>query len=167
VDELRYDLVRDAVRVILQDAGGRVLLFRAYLPSRFPDPFWEVPGGGIEPGENYVDAAIREIREETGLELTPGQLGEPRWRRDATWRGRGIRRLQHEVIVAARLDVHEPALTSAGQTDEEVEEYTGSRWWEPAQVAASTERFYPGRLPELLPRFLAGETIDEPFERWN
>jgi hypothetical protein len=28
-------------------------------------------------------------------------------------------------------------------------------------------RFYPGRLPELLPRFLAGEAIDEPFERWN
>jgi hypothetical protein len=28
-------------------------------------------------------------------------------------------------------------------------------------------RFYPGRLPELLPVFLAGQTIDEPFEFWN
>jgi hypothetical protein len=28
-------------------------------------------------------------------------------------------------------------------------------------------RFYPGRLPELLPKFLAGEHIDEPFERWS
>lgn len=28
-------------------------------------------------------------------------------------------------------------------------------------------RFYPGRLAELLPRLLAGETIDEPFELWS
>ena len=31
----------------------------------------------------------------------------------------------------------------------------------------SPVRFYPGRLPELLPAFLAGRIIDEPFEFWN
>jgi hypothetical protein len=36
-----------------------------------------------------------------------------------------------------------------------------------AEIIQSQERFYPGRLPELLPRFLAGEDIDEPFEYWN
>ena len=41
------------------------------------------------------------------------------------------------------------------------------RWWEPAEIQSSRERFYPGRLPELLPAFLAGCAIDEPFERWN
>ena len=34
-------------------------------------------------------------------------------------------------------------------------------------ILGSSERFYPGRLPELLPAFLAGEAIDEPFEFWN
>ena len=29
------------------------------------------------------------------------------------------------------------------------------------------DRFYPGRLPLLLPRFLAGDEIDEPFEIWS
>ena len=60
-----------------------------------------------------------------------------------------------------------PAITTSGQTAEELEEYVGARWWDVADLVASTERFYPGRLPELLGTFLAGKTIDEPFERWN
>ena len=34
-------------------------------------------------------------------------------------------------------------------------------------MLASSERFYPGLLPELLPAFLAGAELTEPFERWN
>jgi hypothetical protein len=36
-----------------------------------------------------------------------------------------------------------------------------------ADVLSSSERFYPGRLPQLLPAFLAGADLSEPFERWN
>jgi hypothetical protein len=61
----------------------------------------------------------------------------------------------------------QPRITGAGQTAEELEEYVDARWWEPAAIAASAERFYPGRLPELLGTFLAGKTIEESFERWN
>lgn len=32
---------------------------------------WTLPGGGIEFGEDPQDAMIREVREETGLEVTP------------------------------------------------------------------------------------------------
>ncbi|NLU71285.1 NUDIX domain-containing protein [Streptomyces sp. HNM0575] len=35
---------------------------------------WELPGGGIEPGESKRDAAVRELREETGQLLEPGAL---------------------------------------------------------------------------------------------
>jgi 8-oxo-dGTP pyrophosphatase MutT (NUDIX family) len=165
--DLTYDRVRSAVRVVLTDDDGAVLLFRSVLADRSPDPWWELPGGGIDPGESYLDAAVREIREETGLELDPGRVGAPRWRRSATWYGRGERRLQHEVVVAARIPGRQPAVTDGGRTPEEREEFQVSRWWAPAQIAASAERFYPGRLPELLRAFLAGAAIDEPFERWN
>jgi len=167
VHDLHYDLERDAVRVVLADAGGRILLFHAMTPDRAPGGWWELPGGGIDPGESYLDAAVREIREETGLILDPAAIGPPAWRRDATWRSRGIRRLQHEVVVLAGLDADQPEIIDGGRTQEELEDYVAARWWEPGEIALSRERFYPGRLPQLLPAFLAGERIDEPFERWN
>jgi 8-oxo-dGTP pyrophosphatase MutT (NUDIX family) len=162
-----YDLERSCVRVVLRDRAGRILMFRAELASRTAGHWWELPGGGIEPGESYQQAAVREIREETGLDISPVQVSQPRWRRTATWTARGIRRLQHEVIVAVQLDEDAPAVTASGQTAEELEEYVDARWWDVADLVASTERFYPGRLPELLPAFLAGADLTEPFERWN
>ncbi len=165
--EPRYDLERDAVRVVLADASGRILLFHIVTPEEAPDGWWELPGGGIDPGETYLDAAVREIREETGLALDPGEVSPPSWRRDTTWRSRGIRRLQHEVVVFARVAAEQPVIADGGRTQEEVEDYVTSRWWRLEEIAASQERFYPGRLPELLPAFLAGETIDEPFEHWS
>jgi 8-oxo-dGTP pyrophosphatase MutT (NUDIX family) len=110
---------------------------------------------------------VREVREETGLLLDPATIGPPSWRRDTTWRSRGVRRLQHEVVVSARVPGHRPAIRTDGQTASELEDYVGVRWWEVGDILGSGERFYPGRLPELLPAFLAGETIDEPFEFWN
>lgn len=35
---------------------------------------WGLPGGAIEPGEHITQAAAREFREETGLEVQPGRL---------------------------------------------------------------------------------------------
>ncbi len=171
VEEPRYDLERDAVRVVLTDAGGRVLLFHVLTPDEAPDEapdgWWELPGGGIDPGETYLEAAVREIREETGLLLDPAQVGPPAWRRDSTWRSRGKRRLQHEVVVRAQVSADQPAVVDGGRTPEEVEDYVTARWWAVPEITQSEARFYPGRLPELLPRFLAGKDIDEPFERWN
>jgi 8-oxo-dGTP pyrophosphatase MutT (NUDIX family) len=164
---LEFDLERDAVRVVLTDEGGRVLLFHAVTDDVGPAGWWELPGGGIDEGESYLDAAVREIREETGLVLDPAQFGPPAWRRDTTWRARGLRRLQHEVVVAARVPGHRPAIRTDGQTATELEIYVEARWWEVADVLRSQVRFYPGRLPELLPAFLAGQVIDEPFEFWN
>lgn len=45
--------------------GGTVLLIRRGTPPRQGE--WSLPGGRIEPGERAVDAALRELREETGV----------------------------------------------------------------------------------------------------
>lgn len=46
--------------------GETVLLIRRGTPPRQGE--WSLPGGRIEPGERAVDAALRELREETGVE---------------------------------------------------------------------------------------------------
>jgi 8-oxo-dGTP pyrophosphatase MutT (NUDIX family) len=55
--------------VLLTDAAGRVLL----VEPTYKD-YWEVPGGAVEADESPYDAAVRELTEELGLLLTPGQL---------------------------------------------------------------------------------------------
>lgn len=45
--------------------GDEVLLIRRGRPPRQGE--WSLPGGRIEPGERAVDAALRELREETGV----------------------------------------------------------------------------------------------------
>jgi len=52
------------VDVIIETAGGIVLIKR-----RNPPPGWALPGGFVEYGESLENAAIREAREETGLEI--------------------------------------------------------------------------------------------------
>lgn len=167
-DGLVVDRERTSVRVVLQDAAGRVLLFRTVDPQ-MPETgqWWELPGGGMEPGESVAQTAVREVAEETGLRLDAEDVGAPTWFRAATYCRRHRRVLQHEMVVAVRLPEVSPAVRGDGRTAEEREEYLGHRWWQVAEIAASTHRFFPGRLAELLPRFLAHERIDEPFEHWN
>lgn len=159
---------RDAVRLVVLDADDRILLFHVR-DATYPEQgaSWELPGGGIDPGETYVDTAIRELHEETGLRVTPEQVGEPHWRRDVTFRLHGERRLQHEQVLTVRLPSRQPKIDGAQRVGFEDEDFFGFRWWSVEDIAGSAERFYPGRLPALLQRFLAGEEIDEPFENWS
>lgn len=57
--------------VVLEDPHGRMLLMR-----RRDEDTWGFPGGGLEPGETWAQAALRECREETGWEARiTGLLG--------------------------------------------------------------------------------------------
>lgn len=56
------------VGLIREPGEGRWLLTRAPRPPDVP-PIWAPPGGRLERGETLVDATIREMREEVGLQV--------------------------------------------------------------------------------------------------
>jgi 8-oxo-dGTP pyrophosphatase MutT (NUDIX family) len=50
--------------VLIDDANRVLMIKHTYVPG------WYFPGGGVEPGESFEDAARREVREEVGAEIT-------------------------------------------------------------------------------------------------
>ncbi len=55
------------VGAIVFDERGRLLLIRrAHAPA---EGLWSIPGGRVEPGEDDIAATVREVREETGLDV--------------------------------------------------------------------------------------------------
>ncbi len=60
---------RMIAHVLMRDAAGRIL----FCDTRFKVD-WELPGGIVEPDESPREAAIREVREELGIDLPVGRL---------------------------------------------------------------------------------------------
>jgi 8-oxo-dGTP pyrophosphatase MutT (NUDIX family) len=54
---------------IIRDDAGRVLISR-----RVDSGWYNLPGGGVEPHESASEGIVREVREETGLEVEVGRL---------------------------------------------------------------------------------------------
>lgn len=59
------------VRVIVLDENGRMLMVKQHHDGR---DIWMVPGGAVEEGENSIEAACREVMEETGIDVEIGRL---------------------------------------------------------------------------------------------
>jgi ADP-ribose pyrophosphatase YjhB (NUDIX family) len=58
------NLLTTAVGAVITDEAGRILLCQ----QRHGHRLWGLPGGRIRTGESPIQAAIRDIREETGTE---------------------------------------------------------------------------------------------------
>jgi ADP-ribose pyrophosphatase YjhB (NUDIX family) len=63
-DAPRPNRLIPAASAVVADDRGRILLAR-----RTDNQLWTIPGGAMEPGEFIADTAVREVKEETGIDV--------------------------------------------------------------------------------------------------
>lgn len=61
---------RPRVRVAVRNEHGELLLVKSWIGRRE----WELPGGGVNRGEDWITAAARELYEETGVTVSPEEM---------------------------------------------------------------------------------------------
>ncbi len=156
-------LERRAARALLLDDRDRLLLFVGIDPAG-PErgQWWFTPGGGIKAGEDDRAGLIREVREETGLDLDIDLVGEPVWWRRAEFlfAGQWYRQLEHFYLL--RVPRHD--VDSTGFDSLEVSAILGHRWWDLTALATTDEVVYPAALAVEVRRLLDGDLPAEPYE---
>ncbi len=166
-------LLRTSARVVLLDETGAVLLFCGSDPAKecagplargttpLAEPgrdvagpgrrWWFTVGGQVLVGERLVQAAVRELAEETGLRVHPDELLGPVWRRDAMIDFNGSVMRSREFFFVHRTTRFEPS--AAGRTALERRYIHGHRWCDAADIAnlaQGGQTVYPLQLGELL-----------------
>lgn len=116
-----YDVVRaayDGAAALVTDSDRRVLLVwrHRFIAGTWA---WELPAGGVNPGEHPISAAVREVREETGWLVRDARL---------VW---SLTRLPERSDHRGHL-IHAHPVTQEGTADPD--EATEIHWWPPDQL---------------------------------
>ncbi|MFI0352682.1 NUDIX hydrolase [Actinomadura sp. 9N407] len=152
---------RRTARVLLLDGADRVLLFK-FMDFQGSGFCWITPGGGVEDGEELSDAAARELREETGLVVGPGELGPPvamtHGYADRPWASGEFR----DDFFHVRTRAHEVDVSGLGEYERS--HVLEHRWWTLDELAATTDPVLPHELVPLLRDLLAGVVPSEPVQ---
>jgi ADP-ribose pyrophosphatase YjhB (NUDIX family) len=150
--------LRRSARLAVLNELGQILLFNYERSDRAGELAWCTPGGGLNEGESFEEAAKRELWEETGLRDV--ELGPCVWTRDFRMR------LVDELVRAderyflVRVPAHE--VDTSNMEDFERGFHRGYRWWSADELAATDELVFPELLAELLPPLAAGRVPTTP-----
>lgn len=153
---------RRTARVLLVDDRYRLLLFEDRDPGLPGVHWWITTGGGVDQGETDLEAAVREVREETGHVAREEDLLGPLAVRHVVHGYTDVVVRQDEVFLGLRAPAFE--VSDAGHTEEERITMSRHRWWFRADLAATGDEVWPAVLLELWDRMDAWVPGDEPLD---
>jgi 8-oxo-dGTP diphosphatase len=140
---------RPSSRLLVIDRSNRVLLFR-FLYKSGPlagQNYWTTPGGALETGESFEDAARRELFEETGIlvDAVGRQVAEQEF---VLQLPDGEHVIAEERFFPVR--VADQTLSRDHWTPLEIEVMVDHRWWSVEELILTSDVVFPETLIALL-----------------
>jgi 8-oxo-dGTP diphosphatase len=141
--------LRPSARLLILEPSGRVLLFRFVFKAGAlaGQDYWATPGGGVEHGETFEQAALRELWEETGIRaqtsgpeiarrMFPLQLPD------------GEHVMADERFFLVRSE--NASLSREGWTQHEAEVMVAYKWWSLDELTQTAATVWPADLAIML-----------------
>ena len=140
---------RPSSRLLVIDRKNRVLLFRFVfkIGALAGQSYWATPGGALEAGESFADAARRELFEETGI-MTDAVGQEVAEREFVLQLHDGEYVMAEERFFLVRVADH--SISRDHWTPIEIEVMTDHRWWSVGDLMSTSEAVFPETLLAVL-----------------
>ena len=159
--------IRNSVKVVLLNNKNELLLLFTDDSSiktengKYDGGFYQLVGGKIEEGESLLEAASRELFEETGLTSKDVDFGKVIWKGRLDLNIHGELTHINQKFILARTSMS--SVTLKNLTSEEKKTCRELRWMNLDEIKNSDTIIYPRRLPIYLQDVLAGKVPVDPI----